>query len=392
MTNLPVVKLKSAFHKEKEVVQLIFQKNDLISDIVRSINTMRWSKTMNCWYLPYHPHIIEQLLALGKEYYCLEYSELKVRTGESVPAEIRKGESIIVLKLSDNLKELTGESITKVEKFRLWLHSKRYSGNTIDTYTDALKTFLRFFSNKAIADITNDDLIEFNNTYILGNKLSASYQNQVVNAVKLFFRKIENTSLRIDNIERPKRPFKLPTILSLGEVEKLLNGLDNIKHKTMLALIYSGGLRRSELLNLQIPDIDSKRMLITIRSAKGNRDRVVPLSPTALDLLRKYYVGYKPKVYLFEGQKGEKYTETSLQEVFHKAKDLAKINKNASLHTLRHSYATHLLEGGTNLRYIQDLLGHKSSRTTQIYTHVSIDGIGRVTSPLEKLSLTNNEK
>jgi integrase/recombinase XerD len=396
MNNLPILKLKSAFHHENQVVQLIFNRNDGVQSHLRTyLKSIRWSKTMNCWYLPYNPQIINDLLTLGENTYCLDYVDLKNATGKQVEVkkdEFKRQKLGVTLNEFENYTELTEEAIKKIERFKFWLKAKRYSDNTVETYTDALKIFLRYYAHKPVCEITNEDLLSFNNKYILANQFSASYQNQVVNAVKLFFRKIENASMQIENIERPKRPHKLPTILSLSEVESMLNSLDNIKHKAMLALIYSGGLRRSELLNLHIKDVDSKRMLITIKSAKGNRDRVVPLSMTALDMLRSYYAIYKPKVYLFEGQKGEKYTETSLQEVFHKAKNLAGINKSVSLHTLRHSYATHLLEGGINLRYIQDLLGHKSPRTTQIYTHVSIDGIGRVTSPLEKLSLTKNEK
>ena len=203
------------------------------------------------------------------------------------------------------------------------------------------------------------------------------------------FKTIQKTAINVDEIHRPKKPFKLPSVLSLEDVESLLNSLENIKHKTMLALIYSVGLRRSELLNMTVKDLDSKRMMITIRGGKGNKDRVVPFSATILELLREYYKKHTPKTYLFEGQTGDRYSETSLQEIFHQAKSKAKINKNATLHTLRHSYATHLLEGGTNLRYIQEILGHKSPKTTQIYTHVSNEGIGRVASPIEKMKLNH---
>jgi len=139
--------------------------------------------------------------------------------------------------------------------------------------------------------------------------------------------------------------------------------------------------------NEKVRDVDSTRMILTIKEAKGKRDRIVPLSETVLSLLRRYHKEYSPKEYLFEGQKGGKYTESILEEVFHKAKKLAKINKSVSLHSLRHSYATHLLEGGTNLRYIQELLGHKSPKTTQIYTHVSTEGLSKIVSPIEKLKL-----
>lgn len=155
----------------------------------------------------------------------------------------------------------------------------------------------------------------------------------------------------------------------------------------MLSLIYSAGLRRGEVLNMKINAIDSKRMMIHIFNAKGKKDRMVPLAPTALELLREYYKEYKPTHYLFEGQSGGKYSEKSLQEVFKKAKKLAGIKKNVTLHSLRHSYATHLLESGINLRYIQDLLGHKSPKTTQIYTHVSNEALSQVTSPLEQIKI-----
>jgi len=192
----------------------------------------------------------------------------------------------------------------------------------------------------------------------------------------------------IEAIHRPRTEKTLPKVLSLDEVSRILNALDNIKHTSMLALIYSAGLRRGEMLTMKINAIDSKRMMIHIFNAKGKKDRMVPLAPSVLELLRTYYKVYQPKDFLFEGQNGGKYSEKSLQEVFKKAKSLAGIKKNVTLHSLRHSYATHLLESGINLRYIQDLLGHKSPKTTQIYTHVSNEALSKVTSPIEQLIIT----
>ena len=203
----------------------------------------------------------------------------------------------------------------------------------------------------------------------------------------MFFGTIENISINIHQLDRPRREWRLPNILSMEEVASIITSLENIKHRSMLALIYSAGLRRSELLALKCKDIDSTRMVITIRAAKGKKDRIVPLSELVLEMLRTYYKEYKPTDYLFEGQNGGAYSEKSLEEVFHKAKKLAGVRKKVSLHTLRHSYATHLLEGGTNLRYIQELLGHKSSKTTEIYTHVSNQAIQKITSPLDKLKM-----
>ena len=242
--------------------------------------------------------------------------------------------------------QLSDEVTAKVEEFERYMISKRYSKNTIKTYREALVTFLSFYKTKPVHTITSNDLIH-----------------------------------------RPKRYNPLPKVLEMEEVAAIINALTNIKHKCMLSLIYASGLRRSELLNLKIIDIDSKRMQILIKKAKGGKDRIVPLSETGLLLLRKYYKDYRPKNYLFEGQNNHQYNERSLALVLKRGCVLAGIKKVVNLHMLRHSYATHLLEAGTDLRYIQVLLGHKSSKTTEIYTHVSQKSINKITSPLDKLNI-----
>jgi integrase/recombinase XerD len=278
------------------------------------------------------------------------------------------------------------EGIAQIEKFKQWMRSKRYSESTITTYSEALKSFLIFYRDKAIVDITNEDVILYNNEYILKNKLSASFQNQIVNAIKLFFQTIRDTKMMVDKIHRPKRAKVLPNVLSKEEIKLILNAHSNIKHKMMLSLIYSCGLRRSELLNLKPADIDSKRGIIIIRQSKGKKDRIAPLSPKILEMLREYYVLSKPKIWLFEGQNiGEQYSEYSLQSVLKQALQKVGNKKPVTLHWLRHSYATHLLESGTDLRYIQELLGHSSSKTTEIYTHVSTKSIQLIKSPFDDL-------
>jgi len=280
----------------------------------------------------------------------------------------------------------SAEGIEAIEKFKQYLRSKRYSESTITTYSEALKSFFTFFNSKSINLITNEDIICYNNDYVLKNKLSASYQNQVVNAVKLYFKTIKDTMIEVEKIHRPKRAKVLPNVLSKEEVKKILEANSNLKHKAMLSMIYSCGLRRSELLNLKFSDIDSKRNIVIIRQSKGKKDRITPLSAKILDLLRRYYKEYSPKTYLFEGQeKNTQYSARSLEEVLKKSVRLASINKPVTLHWLRHSYATHLLESGTDLRYIQELLGHNSSKTTEIYTHVSTKNIQQIKSPFDDL-------
>ena len=172
-----------------------------------------------------------------------------------------------------------------------------------------------------------------------------------------------------------------------NDISKILEATKNLKHKTILLLIYSAGLRLNELLELRIGDIDSEAMRIHIRFGKGKKDRYVMLSENVLELLREYYKVYKPNDYLIEGQNGGKYSPKSVQSVFKKSLQKSVVNKRATVHTLRHSFATHLLDDGTDIRYIQELLGHKRLETTQIYTHVSSHSINKIKSPADKLKI-----
>ena len=332
-------------------IAVIFEKNAELIARIKSIAGSRWSPSLGVWHLP-------------------DTDENRLRFKLPLLSTTTPSE----------------EGIIQIEKFKQWLLSKRYSPSTIKTYSEALKSFLIFFREKPIEEITNEDVIVYNNEYILKNKLSSSYQNQIVNAIKLFFQTIRDTKMIVDKIHRPKRSKVLPNVLSKEEIKLILNAHSNIKHKMMLSLIYSCGLRRSELINLKPQDIDSKRNIVLLKNAKGKKDRITPLSPIILEMLRNYYNGYKPKTWLFEGQiVGEQYSEQSLQSVLKQALQKAGITKPVTLHWLRHSYATHLLESGTDLRYIQELLGHSSSKTTEIYTHVSTKSIQQIKSPFDDL-------
>jgi integrase/recombinase XerD len=273
-----------------------------------------------------------------------------------------------------------------LEHFKNYLISQRYSPNTIKTYTEALGVFFQFHSNKAAEQLEIADIIDFNTGYILRKNLSASYQNQVINAIKLFYRNRFNRVMDLNNIQRPRREKRLPNVLSKQEIKAILEAPTNLKHRAMLSLIYACGLRRSELLNLSLSDVHSDRNLLFIRQSKGKKDRVVPISNKIIEMLREYYKAYKPKTWLFEGQiPNTKYSEMSLAKVLKQALKKAGNQKPVSLHWLRHSYATHLLESGTDLRYIQELLGHASSRTTEIYTHVSTKNLQQIRSPFDDL-------
>jgi integrase/recombinase XerD len=338
-------------HKKESRIAVYFEKNPDFIARIKQLDGARWSQTLGVWHLPDN-----------------EANRIRFK----IPT------------LATNLP--SAEGMVQIEKFKQWLRSKRYSESTITTYSEALKSFLVFYRDKAVAAINNEDVIVYNNEHILKNKLSASYQNQVINAIKLFFQTIRDTKMLVDKIHRPKRAKVLPNVLSKEEIKLILNAHSNIKHKMMLSLIYSCGLRRSELLNLKPADIDSNRNIVLLKNAKGKKDRIAPLSPKILEMLREYYVLCKPKIWLFEGQNiGEQYSEYSLQSVLKQALQKTGIAKPVTLHWLRHSYATHLLESGTDLRYIQELLGHNSSKTTEIYTHVSTKSIQQIKSPFDDL-------
>jgi integrase/recombinase XerD len=370
---LKTIVIDKAIHKGVAVVLLKFPFDEKLGNLVRKINGMRWSKTLRAWQAPYSIAVLNEIKKIFEPIAKLDAQPLK----DSLAKEKR---------IQSNKRELNSETKTKIEKFLVWLKSRRYSQSTITTYVDALRIFLLYFQSKAVDEITDDDIIEFNNKYILGNNLSASYQNQVVNAIKLFFKTVEHTKINVDLIHRPKRSNELPNVLSKEEVKKILEAHSNTKHKIMLSLIYACGLRRSELLNLTFSHIQSDRGLLIIKQGKGRKDRIAPISPKMIEMLKEYYKQYRPSVWLFEGQrKGEKYTAESLQSVLKQALVKAGIDKPVSLHWLRHSYATHLLEAGTDLRYIQELLGHKSSKTTEIYTHVSTKSLQKIKSPFDDL-------
>ena len=261
-----------------------------------------------------------------------------------------------------------------------------YSESTINTYAGMLNHFLRFVTPKKSSEVEAEDMVRFVNEYVIPRRLSYTFQNQVISAAKLFFKHVHKIELDVESFERPRREHRLPNVLSKEEIKLILQAPSNLKHRALLSLIYACGLRRSEVLNLVPKDVDSGRGILIIRNAKGKKDRITPLPEKILKLLREYYISYRPVKWLFEGQvKGERYSEQSLESVLKQSVKKTGIKKPVTLHWLRHSFATHLLESGTDLRYIQELLGHSSSKTTEIYTHVSTRSLQKIKSPYEEL-------
>jgi integrase/recombinase XerD len=266
--------------------------------------------------------------------------------------------------------------------FRKILVVKRYSDNTVKVYLSVVKLAEVHFK-KALIEVSESELHHFFYHMIHTKGVSSSYQKQIAMALKLYYQLVHDKVIRLEFLMPERNPEKLPVILSFVEVKMLLKATNNLKHKTMIALNYSAGLRIGEMIKMKINDIDSSRMLIHIKAAKGKKDRMVPLSTKLLKMLRAYYKEYAPKDFLFEGQSGKAYSASSFNQLLKRAGKKAKIRKRFSSHALRHSYATHLLENGTDVRVIQKLLGHNSIKTTMIYTQVAQSTLAGVRSPLD---------
>jgi integrase/recombinase XerD len=270
---------------------------------------------------------------------------------------------------------------------RRYLDEVRYSNRTNDSYLALLELFFKYFNDRDPLEISMEEVSGFVYDFIITNGYSASYQNQMISAIKTFYRISGRTRIDLELVERPRRSRPLPKVFSKEEIKKILNATRNNKHKLLLWMIYSCGLRRSEVTNIRLTDLDRDRSVVHIREGKGRVDRIVPVSGKVWDKLEEYTEGFHPMKYLFEGQSGGRYSVESVYRVFKQALHSAGIKKDVGVHSLRHSYATHLHESGLDIRYIQELLGHRSTRTTEIYTHVSRRNLIQVRSPIEDMDV-----
>ncbi|WP_109853634.1 site-specific tyrosine recombinase/integron integrase [Aquimarina sp. AU58] len=269
------------------------------------------------------------------------------------------------------------------ETYLVKLELKRYALNTCKTYISQFEKFINHYPDKDIITLSEQEIRGYLQHLIRQNK-SNSYINQAINSIKFYYEVVMGMPNRFYSIERPRKEQKLPQVLSKEEIRSIIANTNNIKHRCIVSLLYSSGLRRSELLDLKLTDIDSKRMLVHIRNAKNNKDRYSLLSEKVVKDLRIYYRQWKPKAYLFESPNGMKYSGKSVGAIVVRAATKASIKRKVTPHILRHSFATHLLESGTDLRYIQTLLGHSSTRTTEIYTQVAINKFKAIKNPLDE--------
>lgn len=342
-------------------------------------DSIRWTRTHGCFYIPATKAQLDALIRYCRGWLIIDVSGFEenrpVKTPEKTPGRIKS--------LPGN--KIDPESVEKIEAMKQWMEQKRYSYNTIKTYVSFVKLF---FSQTSLtwAEVSRERIYAYNHSEFIARKKSYSSQNQWINAIKMFIKINGPENISLESIERPFKERSLPNVLSVEEVQRILNSTPNVKHKTLLMLIYGTGLRIGEALDLTWEDIRRHEGLIYIRRAKGRKDRRVPLPEKLLKQLEPYYRMYKPKKYIFEGVKGGRYSRNSASQVLKRSADRAGIRSKITLHTLRHSFATHLTNRGINIQYIQEILGHQSPKTTMIYTHLSGKDIRKISSPLDDLA------
>ena len=319
--------------------------------------TAKWSASIKCWYLP-------------------DINSIRIEVGMAPKTD--SGKAVIL--------RIHPVNQAALERMREMLLLKAYSHNTIKSYCVEFAQLLYILKDIPVDALTPERLKSYLLYCVTELHLSENVIHSRMNAIKFYFEQVlRHDKIFFDNIPRPKKQSSLPKALSKKDITKLFAQVENPKHLLILKLCYGMGLRVSEIVNLKIVDIDSGRMLVHIEAAKGKKDRYVTLPSSILDDLRNYYRTYRPKSYLFEGQYGGQYAIRSVQAVFKNAMQKAKINKTIGIHGLRHSYATHLMECGTDMVFIQKLLGHKDIRTTEIYAKVSNRQLGNIKSPLDDL-------
>jgi integrase/recombinase XerD len=389
----PLITLKPFLHRGGEQIGIYFQNNLALNILVKDNASAKWSQTGKCWYVPMTREAFEKVKKALREFAPFDSQILKKYLEEkknhsSIP-DSQKTNRIQFHKKNDLIKPIADiKTLNKhvLPDMKKHLQLKGYSASTIKTYTNEMAVFLKTIKNNQADEFNKKRLKDYLSYCAASLKLSENTLHSRMNALKFYYEQVLNRSKFFWEIPRPKKAFQLPKVLSKEEIALLLRSIENIKHKTMIMLGYGCGLRVSEITGLKLIDIDENRRLLMIRKGKGKKDRIISLSPVMLVLLRNYKEKYNPVNYLFEGQSsGSSYSVRSLESIIHTAKEKVGIKKAGSMHMLRHSFATHLLDKGTDVVFIQKLLGHNDIKTTLRYLHVTNKEILNILSPIEDI-------
>lgn len=326
---------------------------------MRQFPGLKYSKTHKCFYFPFSEKALND--------FTRRFGLNSVREQQSHTSPCANEDSAILREYQEKLT------------------NQRYGDSTIRNYEVQFRKFLMYLRKKQMPEINELAINHYMTHLTTIRRASISTQNVCINAIKFYLEKVQKGERKVYYNERPRKEQKLPTVLSEEEIVRLLEKTRNLKQRTLLLLIYSAGLRISEALNLRWTDLDRDRKTITVRQGKGKKDRITLLSQIATEFLRRYRTAYETADYIFEGMHGGAYSARSVNNTIKRSAKAAGISKSVSAHTLRHSFATHLLEHGTDMRYIQVLLGHENVRTTERYAHVTKRGFEGLRSPLDNL-------
>ena len=370
----PVITLKHLKHRGGKHIGLYFNYNEALITHTKKIDGIKWSATNKCWYVENKPENLRMIFSVFRSIANVDKANFFGKD--------RKGEKEVVKKPKTKIEKLNKNHLLVLNNYTRYLKGRRYSQSTVATYTSFLASFL-YYVNKPVGMIASRDIEKFCEDELAAKNFSISTHRQFVGAMKQFKALHPAASFEVHDSLRPRRSQYLPTVLSKEEIIDLLRATKNLKHRAALAMIYSGGLRISEFLGLKLSDIDIDRRQIKISQAKGRKDRYVVLAESIQPLLKNYLSSYQPVLYFIEGKPGQRYSAGSIRAFLKRSCKAASIKKRVSPHTLRHSNATHLLERGDDIRYIQELLVHQSPKTTKIYTHVTRKSLMLVRSPLD---------
>jgi site-specific recombinase XerD len=443
MKNLIV---KSVIHRNERRILLLHDYDRALTDQIKQLPGRKWSATLKCWHIRYRQDSVHYLQQYLRDVHITDENkgyidEIKTeRIIITIRHHLKQGLFYFSapFKLKDEVRKLEGvwwhpgarqwsvyandynrerlAQVFPVENYEIIfvtdeqpvkrqlrnsrnlpnivdkvfvreLTLRKRSANTIKTYTWFVNQFLHHFRGQDIGQLTGAVIRDYLFKNITFQSYSRSYQNQQINAIKRYYEYVYQRELTDMDLPRPKKGFRIPKVISRADIQNMLDVTENLKHKTIIALLYGCGLRLNELIHIKVGDIDFEENTLFVNQGKGDKQRVVPIGLVLEKVLRTYLVSYLPESYLFYGRQNKKYTDKSVQKVVKHAALKAGVAQWVTPHVLRHSFATHLLEDGVDLRIIQVLMGHKSSKTTEIYTYVSRKNIARIKNPLENLKI-----
>lgn len=364
--------------KCKMCIYLPFELLPAYLPIVRNMHGRRWNAEQKVWEVP-----LTKVTVRFVEKYLPDIAHWTFQPADDIPERLETPLPFQPTTTPPVLAQYEA-AVTALEQTLLL---KRYSWRTIKSYKNCFRQFIRHYDTIKPSQISRKQIDAYVLELIKERNISESHQNQILSAIKMFYSTVIPQEDKVQDLFRPKKAQKLPSVLTEQEVTYLLRAVDNLKHRCILMLVYSAGLRLGEVINLRLVELQPEQNRLFVRGGKGKKDRCTLLSEKVWEQLKQYLEVYKPIDWLFEGQTGGQYSERSVQKIFTVAKLKACINPDATVHTLRHSFATHLLEKGVDLRYIQELLGHESSKTTEIYTHITHKGWNKIKSPIDDLKI-----